>query len=137
MKRNSDDGNNPFMDYEDKGFTVELVGYETIDGVDCYKLKLVKGNILVEGEEVENVSYTYFDQENFVPIQTVAEIHSGQMKGENSITLFSDYEEVDGLFFPFSITYQSEAGEGQTIEFDSIELNPELEDDFFTFPTKE
>lgn len=132
-KRNAKDGVSPFLNYADKGYTVELVGEETVEGVDCYKLKMVKGKVLVDGEEVDNVSYTYFDKENFVPIQNEQEIMSGEMKGQMAYTIFSDYQEVDGLFFAFSITNKSSFGE-QAIEFDEIEVNPEVTDAMFAFP---
>lgn len=132
-KRSAKDGASPFLNYEEKGYTVELVGSETVEGVECYKLKMTKGKILVDGEEVDNVSYTYFDKENFVPIQAEQEIMSGEMKGQMAYTIFSDYQEVDGLYFAFSITNKSSMGE-QAIEFDEIEVNPEVDDAIFAFP---
>ena len=53
------------------------------------------------------------------------------------ITLYSDYQEVDGLYFPFSMTFKTEDTDGQLIELDTIELNPEVADDFFAFPAEE
>lgn len=133
MKRNSKSGVSPFLDYEEKGYTVEYLGTETVEGVECYKLKMNQGKILADGEEVDNISITYFDQENFVPIKTEQEIMSGEMKGQMTFALFSDYDEVDGLFFAFSMTNGSSMGE-QTIEWDEIELNPEVTDELFAFP---
>ena len=130
-------GMNPYINYGDKGYTVEYMGEEAVDGVDCYKIKMTKGQLLVDGEEIDDISYTYFDIETFVPIKEETEVHSGQMKGETAITIYSDYEEVDGLYFAFSITQKSKDSDGQTIEFDEIELNPELDDDFFKFPGEE
>lgn len=132
-KRNKKDGMSPFLNYEDKGYTVELVGSDNVEGVDCYKLKMTKGTVLVEGEEVDNISYTYFDKENFVPIQAEQEIMSGDMKGQMAYTVFSDYQEVDGVYIAFSITNKSSMGE-QTIEFDEIVVNPEVTDEMFAFP---
>lgn len=127
----------PLLDYADKGYTIELLEDDVVDGVDCYKLKVTKKPILVEGADVENVEYYYFDQETFVPIKTESEIHTGQQKGEMMITLYSDYQEVDGLYFPFSMTFKTADSDGQLIELDTIELNPDLEDGFFDFPTAE
>ena len=125
------------MNYEDNGYTVELMGTESIDGMDCFKLKLTKGTTLVDGEELENISYFFFDNENFVPVQVEQEMLSGRMAGQTAVTTFSDYQEVDGLYFPFSITSGLKDGEGQTIEFSEIELNPEVEDSLFEFPAEE
>ncbi len=122
------------LNHEKMGYTVALDGEDTKDGVECYKLKLTKKSQLVDGEEMDNIVYYYFDKENFVPIMQEQEIMSGQMKGQVAQTLFSDYQEVDGLYFPFSMTFQTEGGGGQTIQVESMELNPEIDDTVFAFP---
>lgn len=126
----------PLLDYADKGYTVELMDNDVIDGVDCYKLRVTKKPMIVEGEEVENVEYYYFDQETFVPLMTESEMMSGPEKGGMGITLYSDYQEVDGMYFAFSMTFKTEDSDGQLIELESIELNPEVSDDFFAFPVE-
>ena len=67
----------PFLNYKEKGFIVELMGTENVDGSDAFKVKLTKKPMLVDGEEVPNVSIYYFDSENFVPIMTHEEVMSG------------------------------------------------------------
>ncbi len=126
----------PLLDYADKGYTAELMEDEVVDGVDCYKLKVTKKPMLVEGEEVENVEYYYFDQESFIPLKTESEMKSGPKKGAMMITLYSDYQEVEGMYFPFSMTFKTEDSDGQLIELDTIELNPVVADDFFSFPAE-
>lgn len=127
----------PLLDYSDKGFSVELLEDDVVDGVDCYKLKVTKKPMLVDGEEVDNVEYYYFDQESFIPLKTETEIPSGPEKGKMGITLYSDYQEVDGLYFAFSMTMKTEDTDGQLIEFETIELNPVVADDFFSMPVEE
>lgn len=133
-KRNSKDYPDPFFNYEENGYKVELLGEENIDGVDCFKLQLTKGTMLVDGEEKDNIAYYFFDKENYIPVMIEQEIMSGPMAGQKAITEFSDYQEVEGLYFPFSVTQKTESGDGQTIEFDEVELNPEVEEGFFSFP---
>ena len=53
-----------------------------------------QGKILADGEEVDNISTAYFDQENFVIIKSEQEIMSGEMKGQTTFQLFSDYDET-------------------------------------------
>lgn len=127
----------PLLDYADKGYSVEVMEDEVVDGVDCYKLKVTKTPLLVDGEEVENVEYYYFDQETYVPLMSESEMQTGPQKGSMAIALYSDYQEVDGLYFPFSMTFKTEDSDGQLIELDSIELNPEVSDDFFAFPVED
>lgn len=136
-KRSIGEYPSPLLDYADKGYSVELMEDAVVDGVECYKMKVTKKPMLVEGEEVENVEYYYFDKETFVPLQTEQEMHEGPEKGSMAITLYSDYQEVDGMYFAFSITFKTEDSDGQLIELESIELNPEVSDDFFSFPAEE
>jgi outer membrane lipoprotein-sorting protein len=123
-----------FLDYESKGYKVELMGTESIDGADTYKVKLTKEPRMVEGKEVEDVSFYYFDQESFVPLAVDSEMKSGPQAGMIGRTTMSDYQEVDGLYFPFSMTQGVKDGPSQPINMETIELNPEVDASVFAFP---
>ena len=123
-----------FLNYKDKGFTAELMGTETVDGSDAFKIKLTKKPMLVDGEEVPNVSIYYFDSENFVPIMVHEEVMSGPGKGMIMESKMSDYQEVEGLYLPFSMTQGVKDQPGQPITINSIELNPSIDDSEFEFP---
>lgn len=129
MKRRSDVFPSPFLDYKKRGFTVELMGEETKEGTETYKIKLTQTPLLVDGKEVPNVTFFYFEKENFVPIMTESEVTEGPMAGQMSTSTMSDYQEVDGLYFPFDMGMQ-----GQTITIKEIVLNPDLDDAMFAFP---
>ena len=129
MKKQMKDFPSPLFNYKDKGYIVELIGNETIEGTDTFKIKLTQEPLLVDGIEEANVTYYYFETENFVPIVTETKISQGPMKGQMSKTTLSDYEEVDGLYFPFSMNMG-----GQTITIKNIVLNPEVTDAMFAFP---
>ncbi len=133
-KRAAVDFISPFVNYKDKGYTVELMANETIEGAECIKIKLTKKTTLSEEKEIPNIEYYYFDKDNYVPIVVEQEISSGDMKGQISQTLYSDYQEVDGFMFPFSMTQKIKDGMGQTIVFETIELNKEFENKIFEFP---
>ena len=135
LKRNKGDFPSPFLDYKEKGYTLDLVGVETVEGVECFKLKFTTGKKLSEGKEVDDVSYYYFDKENYVPIVVETTITGGPMAGKTAVTILSDYDEVDGLYLPFSMQEKLKdgEGEGQTISFDKIELNVKVEDSMFDF----
>ena len=134
VKREMGDFPDPFLNYKDKGYIAELIGKEEIDGAECFKIKLTKKPLVIDGNEVENVSFYFFDTENFVPIVVHSEIKSGPMKGQVSEIKMSDYQEVEGLYFPFSMVQGLKGQEGQTITFDQISINPEIEDSEFDFP---
>lgn len=136
-KRSIGEYPSPLLDYTDKGYSVELLEDAVVDGVDCYKMKVTLKPLLLEGEEVENVQYYYFDKETFAPLQVESEMMEGPEKGNMAITLLSDYQEVEGMYFAFSMTFKTEDSDGQLIELDSIELNPEVTDEMFAFPAEE
>lgn len=133
-KRAAKGGIDPFLNYKESGYEITLEGTETVEGVECYKLKVNKGKLLADSVEIDNISYSFFDMENFVPLQEETEIKAGPMKGEVAISAFSDYDEVDGIFLPFSMTMKSKGGPGQTMEFDEIIVNPPVDDSLFAFP---
>lgn len=137
MKLEMNDFPDPFFNYKENNYTVELLGKEEIEGTETFKVKLVREPVLVDGVKEENVSFYFFDAENFVPLMVQSEIKSGQYKGQVSESKFSDYEEVDGLYFPFSLTQGLKGQDGQAITFDKIEINPEVDENAFAFPEEE
>ncbi len=137
FKLNSNDFPDSFIDYKEKGYTVELIGKETIDGAEAFKIKLIKEPITVDGNQEEDVSFYFFDTENFVPIAMQSEVKSGPGKGMTQEVTFSDYQEVDGIYFPFSMTQGVKGQPGSPITMETIELNPSIEDTAFAFPEEE
>ena len=134
MKRSTGEFPGALFTYEKMGYTLELDGEETKEGVECYKLKMTKSTQLVEGEEIDNIVYYYMDKENFIPIMEEQEIFAGPMKGKVSQTLYSDYQEVDGVYFAFSMTQQIEGMGGQEIVLETVEVNTEIDAAIFKFP---
>ena len=129
MKKQIQDFPTPFINYKEKGFTVELMGKETKEGTETFKVKLTQSPVMVDGIEEPNVSYYYFDTENFVPIVSESEIKQGPMKGQMNVSTMSDYQEVNGLYFPFALTMS-----GQAIKLKEVVLNPEIDNAMFAFP---
>lgn len=134
MKLESNDFPDAFMDYKTKGYKLELLGKETIEGTETFKIKLTKEPVTIDGKQEESVSFYFFDTENYVPIAVQSEIKSGPGKGMISEITFSDYQEVEGLFFPFSLTQGVKGQPGQPITITKIELNPKVEASAFKFP---
>ena len=124
----------PFLNYKEKGYIAELMGAETLEGSDVFKVKLIKKPNLVDGEEVPNVTIYYFDAENFVPIMTHQEMTEGPAKGTIMEAKMSDYQEVEGLYMPFSMTQGIKDQPGQALIIKSIEINTVVDDSNFKFP---
>lgn len=134
MKLDMNDFPDPLLDYKQKGYQVELLGTEDVDGEEAFKVKLVREPITVEGKEVPNITYYYFDAESMIVVMTESEVTTGPAKGMVQQTKMSDYQEVDGIYFPFALT-QGIKGQGeQPLLIKSIELNPTVDETVFTFP---
>ncbi|MEM9051345.1 MAG: outer membrane lipoprotein-sorting protein [Bacteroidota bacterium] len=137
MKKEINDFPDSFLDYKDKGYQVEYVGTEDFNGTETFKIKLTKEPVTIDGAEVEDVSYYFFETENYVPIAIQAEIKQGQGKGMISEITFSDYQEVEGLYVAFSMTQGVKGQGGQPITMDSVELNPKVDASAFAFPEED
>jgi len=138
-KLNTNDFPSDLFNYKEKGYTVEILGEETIDGTATHKVKLIKEPVTVDGKKVDDISYYYFDTEAMVPLVQHAEIKSGQGKGLTTEIKLSDYEEVDGLYFPFALSQgiKDQPGAGGTMTVKSIVLNPTIDASEFAFPAAE
>tara|TARA_X000001036_G_scaffold213227_1_gene199902 strand:- start:1121 stop:1873 length:753 start_codon:yes stop_codon:yes gene_type:complete len=128
----------PFLKYKELGYTVELEGTEDFEGTEVYLIKLTKTPVLIDGEEFPNIDYWLFDTENNIPLAVRSEILEGQGKGFIEEQRFSDYQEVEGIYFPFSLTFgiKDQPG-GQTFVVQKMEINPEIDDSEFKFPEEE
>ena len=87
-----------FFNYMKKGYTIELLEKVTFEGTECFKIKLIKKGVLVDGKEEGNFEIYYFDTENFVPLAMESIIKTGQGKGATIQLLLSDYQEVESIF---------------------------------------
>jgi outer membrane lipoprotein-sorting protein len=123
----------PFLNYAAKGYKLELIGKETVEGTETFKIKLTKKPFTIEGKTEENVSFYFFDAEEFIPIMVESEIKVGPAKGKISQITMSDYQEVSGLFFPFSLGQGVKGMGSQPITLTKIELNPQVDPKEFVF----
>lgn len=124
----------PFINYKDKGYKAELDGKETIEGTECHKIKLTRKPVKVEGKEEENVTYYFFSVADNVPILTRSTVKEGQGKGMVQETSMSDYQEVDGLFMPFTIAQKMNGQQVFSMTAEKFETNVEIDDKMFAYP---
>ena len=130
-KLSNQDFPDALLDYKAKGYSAEYVGKETKEGTECFKVKFTKKPVTVDGVKTDDVTYYFFDTENNLPIATEAEIKEGPMKGQKSVSTMSDYQEVDGIYFPFAMNQG-----GQDMKVTKISFNPVVDDKAFAFPTE-
>ena len=133
-KLNINDFPDALLNYKENGYAAELIGKETFDGTETYKIKLTKEQITVDGALMDDVEFYYFEIDSGALIGLEKEMLSGPMKGIISESKFSDYQEVEGLYLPFTMTQGVKDGEGQSIVMESIELNPEIDKTILMFP---
>ena len=124
----------PLVAYKEKGYTAEITGSEEVEGVDCHVIKLTKKPILLEGKEEENATIYFMDKENGIPIKQTDQSLTGAQKGMSIDTYFSDYQEVDGMYFPFTIEQKINGTTAFSVTITEMELNPELPEGYFSMP---
>lgn len=134
FKSNLGDFPDEFLNYKSNGYKVEFLGKETIDGTEAFKVKLTKKPITVDGKLTDNITFYYFDAENYVPIMTESEVKVGPNKGIIAQSKMSDYQDVNGYLFPFSLAEGAKGGQMQGITITAIEVNPKVDEASFKFP---
>lgn len=121
--------------YKALGYTVEKQADESVDGTDCYAIKMTKKPKTVDGKPVDNVVTYFIDKSTNALVMTRAVSQEGPMKGTAVETLFSDYQEAGGIFIPFSMTIRTKGAPGQTIKFEKAEANATIDDSEFAYST--
>jgi outer membrane lipoprotein-sorting protein len=116
----------PLIDYKVKGHNAELLGHDSVEGTDCYKIKLT----LKDGD----VRYYYLDADSFLEIKIESE---SKIRGalQYTDTFLGDYDQVNGIYFPFAIeTGETGSEKREKFTVDKIVLNLLLDDAMFTMP---
>lgn len=116
----------PLVDYKEKGHKAELVGHDSMEGTDCYKIKLSMKNGDVRTYYLDSDSYL----ELKIEIQTT--IRGALQESE---VYFGDYEQVSGIYYPFAVE-QAQKGSSSRQQFSvqKIEHNLNLDDALFSMP---
>src|SRR2546429_3089190 len=81
----------PLVDYKGKGHKAELVGHDSMEGTDCFKIKLNMKN--------GDVRYYYLDADSYLELKV--EIQT-TIRGalQESEVYYGDYEQVNGIYNP-------------------------------------
>ena len=116
----------PLMDYKEKGHKAELVGHDSVEGTDCYKIKLSMKN--------GDVRYYYLDADSYLELKL--EIQT-TIRGalQESELYYGDYEQVNGIYYPFAVEQAQKGSASRAqISVQKIEQNISLEDAHFAMP---
>lgn len=124
MKEQADfDGD--LYNYEEKGSSLEFVGTEEAEGTEVYKLKLIKKN--------GDISNYFIDTETYIIIKSTAKRVIQEVEIESE-TILGNYQMIDGMAFPFSISSGMNGQIMAEIVITEVVFEVEIEDDFFAKP---
>jgi len=116
----------PLVDYKEKGHKAELVGHDSMEGTDCFKIKLSMKN--------GDVRYYYLDTDSYLELKVEVQTTIRGALQESEL-YYGDYEQVNGIYYPFAVE-QAQKGSSSRQQFsvEKIEQNVELEDSLFAMP---
>ena len=109
------------FNYKEKGYTVEYLGMDDMDGTDIYKLRLTTK----EGD----IIYYYIDAETKYILKEAVRMKLKD-KEEKSYMTFSDFRKTDfGIIIPFSTQGVDEKGneQGGPVNFTKVEVNTPID----------
>jgi hypothetical protein len=115
------------VDYKNKDHRAELIGHDSVEGTDCYKIKLTMAN--------GDARYYYIDTDSFLDlkVETERNIRGTVQYGE---TLLGDYEQVNGVYYPFSVDSGQKGSQFHTrLTIEKVEVNVPLDGARFAIPT--
>jgi hypothetical protein len=71
-----------------------------------------------------------------LPVAKEFEMKHGPIQGSIMVITLDDYRQVNGLWFPFSMSQGVKDAPPQPLAIQSIELNPKLTPTSFSYPGK-
>jgi len=128
MAKQDADFDSVLLDYKEKGHKVQLVGTETIDGKKAYHLKITK--------KLGFVQDYYLDADTGLELRTSSTVDQNGQPVEIRTDL-SNYQMVDGLSMPFTMTQSVNGKPVAEVTITKWEVNVPLQDDLFKMPEKD
>jgi len=114
----------PLVNYAAKGHKAELMGKETIDGNECYKIKLTTK----QGKEI----MYWIDSKTYLVDQSSQKSMGGGRAGGGDAELvftYKEYKAVDGIQFAYSVS--TTGGFSGTMTYEKIEINKPVDEKLY------
>ncbi len=108
----------PLIDYKARGSKVLLSGVETIGDRKVQHLQVI--------DRMQQTSHIYLDAETNLEIKIVSTLDGRKFEQE-----LSDYRDVEGVKFPFTIKMLVDGVQQSQIDVQSVEFNVKLDDAMF------
>jgi len=114
------------VDYKAKGYKLDYLGTEDVDGTDAYKLRVTRAK--------GDVTYVFLDPTYVLEIRTISRrIQHGVPR--ETVTDYGDYEQVNGVYFAFAqASGPNGSSDRQKLQFDKAEANAPADGALFRFP---
>ena len=112
--------------YKEKGYTLEYVGTEDVDGTEALKVKVNKP---------KKTEYSFFDPTSYYEIKRT-DVEEVDGKTMESSVLYSDFKTQDGVVLPFSMQQLGGGMGNATITVTTVTFNPTIDDQIFEMPKK-
>jgi len=112
----------PLLDYAQKGHSAELLQKEDVEGVECFKIKIITRG---------GMEMTFFiDPSNYYIIKAITKTKASGQEQEQ-VQTFSDFRKLEsGYVFPYSMTG---FGPGN-LTITDIKVNPQVDEGVFKKP---
>lgn len=114
------------LDWKARGFKLEYLGTDDVDGTDAHKLKVTRPN--------GDFHYVFLDPDHFLEIRD--ETHRWVRGAEQvSQSDFGEYENVEGSFWPFQVTSGPKEAPASNVGLvEKLEFNVPVDDAVFAIP---
>lgn len=114
----------PFYKYKEKGYQVELLGNEDVEGVDCYKIKLIRADGKQETWFLN--AETYLEVKSLGYGEDFGRLYPAEI-------FFDNFQEIEGLVIPF-FRESSYIHRYRVLEYDKAEINIDIDNSIFEMP---
>lgn len=126
LSENAADFTGVLVDYKAKGYTLDYLGTEDIDGTQAHKLRVTRPN--------GDVTYVYLDPDYFLEIRAVNRRIEHGVPNETVVD-YGDYEKVAGVYVPFAVESGPKgSSERVSVQVEKAEANVAAESRLFQFP---
>ena len=114
----------PFYKYKEKGYKVELIGEQNVDGINTYVIKLTRPNGHSETWYLDTNTYLeYKCESDWVDFAYDSPAES----------YFDDFRNVDGIVIPFFIE-RTFSQRDRILQIKDIEFNVDIDESIFEMP---
>jgi hypothetical protein len=117
------DFDGPLVDSQAKGYTIDLVGAETLNGRPVQHLKIT--------DRRQHVQHCYLDGDTALEAKIVSDMPGAAIEQE-----LSDWREVEGITLPFSLRTSVGGRVVQQLVIQTVEVNVPLDDALFRMPVR-